>query len=167
MGAPLARSVRYAETRGYEWNYEIIGAWRYRDYLVRAFNSDVPYDQLIREHIAGDLLEKPRIKQAERINESVIGTAFYRLGEAGHDDCTMFREIALDVVDSQIDTVTRAFQGMTVSCARCHNHKLDPIPTEDYYGLYSVLNSSRAVTHTVDLPNTNEKRLARLKSLKR
>jgi len=159
--------VRYAETRGYEWNYEIVGAWRYRDYLVRAFNADVPYDQLIREHIAGDLLEKPRTNTVERINESIIGTAFYRLGEAGHDDCTMFREIALDVVDSQIDTVTRAFQGMTVSCARCHNHKLDPIPTEDYYGLYSVLNSSRAVTHTIDLPNVNEKPLLRLRSLKR
>lgn len=158
--------VRYGETRGYEWNYEIIGAWRYRDYLVRALNGDVPYDQLLREHIAGDLLKNPRINAAEQINESVIGTAFYRLGEAGHDDCVMFREIALDVVDNQIDTLTKAFQGMTVSCARCHNHKLDPIPTEDYYGLYSILNSSRAVTHTLDLPNRNAPLLSRLRELK-
>ena len=78
--------VRYGETRGYEWNYEITGAWRYRDYMIRALNSDVPYDQLIREHVAGDLLKSPRINAAEQLNESIIGTAFYRLGEAGHDD---------------------------------------------------------------------------------
>lgn len=158
--------VRYGETRGYEWNYEIVGAWRYRDYLIRALNADVPYDQLVREHIAGDLLTKPRVNPAEHINESVIGTAFYRLGEAGHDDCAMFREIALDVVDNQIDTLTKTFQGLTVACARCHNHKLDPIPTEDYYGLYSILNSSRAVTHTIDLPDANAEALARLRAIK-
>lgn len=72
--------MRFGETHGYEWNYEIIGPWRYRDYLIRAFNSDVPYDQLVREHIAGDLLQKPRINLQERINESVIGTTSFRLG---------------------------------------------------------------------------------------
>jgi hypothetical protein len=159
--------VRYGETRGYEWNYEIIGAWRYRDYLIRAFNSDVPYDQFVREHIAGDLLERPRINVEDRINESVIGTAFYRLGEAGHDDCVMFREIALDVVDNQIDTLTKTFQGLTVSCSRCHDHKLDPIPSEDYYGLYSILNSSRPVTHTIDTAEVNAAPLDHLRVLKR
>jgi hypothetical protein len=158
--------VRYGETRGYEWNYEIIGAWRYRDYLIRAFNADVPYDQLVREHIAGDLLEKPRTSPAEQLNESIIGTAFYRLGEAGHDDCVMFRDIALDVVDNQIDTLTKTFQGLTVSCARCHNHKLDPIPTEDYYGLYGILNSSRVVTHTIDLPAITAKPISTLEEIK-
>jgi mono/diheme cytochrome c family protein len=147
--------VRYGETRGYEWNYEILGAWRYRDYLIRAFNADVPYDQLVREHIAGDLLPSPRIDTAERINESIIGPAFFRLGEAGHDDCIQFREIATDVIDNQIDTLTKTFQGLTVSCARCHNHKLDPIPTEDYYGLYGVLNSSHHVTRSLDTPAAN------------
>ena len=158
--------VRFGETRGYEWNYEIIGAWRYRDYLIRAFNSDVPYDQLVREHIAGDLVARPRINTEAGINESVIGTTFYRLGEAGHDDCIMFREIALDVIDNEIDTLTKTFQGLTVSCARCHDHKLDPIPTEDYYGLYSILNSSRVVTHTIDTPQVNADRITRLKQLK-
>jgi len=140
--------VRYGETRGYEWNYEVLGAWRYRDYLIRAFQQDVPYNQFVREHIAGDLLERPRVVNG--VNESILATAFYRLGEAGHDDCIQFREISLDVVDNQIDTVTKAFQGMTVACARCHAHKLDPIPTEDYYGLFGVLNSSRAQTHTAN-----------------
>lgn len=158
--------ARYGETRGYEWNYEILGAWRYRDYLVRAFQADVPYDQLIREHIAGDLLAKPRINAAEQLNESVIGPAFFRLGEAGHDDCIAFREIATDVIDNQIDTLTKTFQGMTVSCARCHNHKLDPIPTEDYYGLYSILNSSQQVTQTIDAPSVNADKIAKLRALK-
>ena len=158
--------VRYGETRGYEWNYEIIGAWRYRDYLIRAFNQDVPYDQLVREHIAGDLLDEPRINHDEQINESVIGTAFYRLGEAGHDDCIKFRGIALDVMDNGIDTLTKTFQGLTVSCARCHDHKLDPIPTEDYYGLYGILNSSRVVTHSIDTPEVNRDAIAKLKRLK-
>ncbi len=156
--------VRYAETRGYEWNYEIVGAWRYRDYVVRAFNDDVPYDQLVREHIAGDLLEEPRINQSQNINESVIGTAFYRLGEAGHDDCVRFREIALDVVDNEIDVLSKTFQGLTVACARCHDHKLDPIPTTDYYGLYSILNSSRVTTHTIDADGAFDSQLSELRS---
>ena len=158
--------VRYAETRGYEWNYEIVGAWRYRDYLIRAFNADVPYDQLIREHLAGDLLAKPRLNAAEQINESVIGTAFYRLGEAGHDDCIQFREIALDVIDNQIDTLTKAFQGLTVACARCHDHTLDPIPTVDYYALYGILNSSRPVVRSIDSASVNEAPLVRLETLR-
>ena len=143
--------VRYAETYGYEWNFEIRGAWRYRDYLIRAFNSDVPYDQFVREHIAGDLIDKPRTRGDGKYNESVVGTTFFRLGEMGHDDCIQFRELRTDVVDNQIDTLTKAFQGVTVSCARCHDHKIDPIPTEDYYALYGILNSSRPVTRTLNL----------------
>ena len=159
--------MRFGETRGYEWNYEITGAWRFRDYIIRALNADVPYDQLIREHIAGDLLSKPRINVAEQLNESIIGTAFYRLGEAGHDDCIQFRELATDVVDNQIDTLTKAFQGVTVSCARCHDHKIDPIPTEDYYSLYGILNSSRQVTHSIDTPVVNGAPITRLRALKK
>ncbi len=158
--------VRFAETRGYEWNYEIAGAWRYRDYLIRAFNADLPYDQFIREQIAGDLLPQPRRNAAEGINESVIGTAFYRLGEAGHDDCIQFREIALDVIDNQIDTLTKGFLGLTVACARCHDHKLDPIPTKDYYGLYGILNSSRPVVRPIDDAEARRPLLDRLRELR-
>lgn len=159
--------VRFGETLGYEWNYEVLGAWRYRDYLIRAFNTDVPYDQLVREHIAGDLLSNPRINPQSRINESLIGTAFFRLGEAGHDDCVEFREICLDQVDNQIDTLGKAFQGLSVSCARCHDHKVDPIPTADYYALQGVLLSSRPVTHTLSTPaqfRGHRERLLALKS---
>src|SRR5262249_32464102 len=144
--------MRFAETFGNDWNYEIKGAWLYRDYLIRAFNEDVPYDQLIREHFAGDLLEKPRLNAREGINESILGTSFLRLGELGHDDCIRFRQIRTDVVDNQIDTLGKAFQGLTVACARCHDHKLDPIPTSDYYGLYGVLTSSRMVMRNASLP---------------
>lgn len=158
--------VRFAETYGYEWNYETLGAWHYRDYLIRAFNQDLPIDQLIREHIAGDLLAKPRLNPQLNINESVIGTMFYRLGEMGHDDCVEFRELRTDVVDNQIDTLTKAFQGLTVSCARCHDHKLDPIPTEDYYALYGVITSARQVTKSLDLPAVHQPAMERLRALK-
>ncbi len=158
--------VRYAETYGYEWNYEIHGAWRYRDYLIRAFNTDVPYDQFVREHIAGDLLDKPRTRDNGKWNESAVGTTFFRLGEMGHDDCIQFREIRTDVVDNQIDTMTKAFQGVTVSCARCHDHKIDPIPTEDYYALYGILNSSRPITRTLNMRGPGEAARASLVQLK-
>ena len=158
--------VRFGETLGNDWNYENNGAWLYRDYLIRAFNADVPYDQLIREHIAGDLLEDPRIGSDQTTNESLIGTFFFRLGEQGHDDCTMFREVRTDVVDDQIDTLGKAFQGLTIACARCHDHKLDPIPTADYYGLYGVLDSSRMVTRTVDTHDRDADVKRRLRALK-
>jgi len=140
--------VRFAETYGYEWNFEIQGAWRYRDYLIRAFNDDLPFPQFIREHIAGDLLPNARPQAA-------IGTMFFRLGEMGHDNCNQFRELRTDVVDNQIDTLSKAFQGLTVSCARCHDHKIDPIPTEDYYALYGIISNSRPVNRTIGPPPPN------------
>ena len=158
--------MRFAETFGNDWNYELLGASHYRDYLIRAFNKDLPYNDFIREHIAGDLLPKPRINTEEGINESEIGTTSFRLGELGHDDCIRFRQIRTDVVDNQIDTLGKAFQGLTIACARCHDHKLDPIPTADYYALYGVLTSSRMVTRTVDLDDTNAATKQRLAAMK-
>ncbi len=158
--------MRFAETFGNDWNYEIKGSWLYRDYLIRAFNNDVPYNQLVREHLAGDLLAKPRINAKDGINESIIGTEFLRFGELGHDDCVRFRQIRTDVVDNQIDTLGKAFQGLTIACARCHDHKLDPIPTRDYYGIYGALTSSRMVMRNAGLPeaaNNTKQRLAQLK----
>lgn len=148
--------VRYAETWGYEWNHLVREAWRYRDYLIRAFNQDLPYDQFIREHIAGDLLDPPRANETLGINESLIGGAFYRFGETGHDDCVLYPEISLDVMDNQIDTLSKAFQAQTVACSRCHNHKIDDIPQTDYYGLLGVMASSRQVIRTLDLPHRQD-----------
>lgn len=159
--------VRFAETYGFEWNFEIRDAWRYRDYLVRAFNANVPYDQLVREHLAGDLLVEPRINRQLGINESVIGTAFYRFSETGHDDCVMFPAIRFDALDSQIDTLSKAFQAATISCARCHDHKIDAISTADYYALVGILESSRPVVHTIDFVERFSEPMSKLRELKR
>jgi hypothetical protein len=158
--------VRFTETHGNEWNYEVHHAWRYRDYLIRALNADVPYDQLIREHVAGDLLAQPRWSVAEHTNESVIGTAFYRFGEVNHDDCIGLREIGYDLLDNRLDTLTKAFQATTVACARCHDHKIDAVSMRDYYALLGVLRSSRLVSHPLDAPQVNAEPLARLRELK-
>lgn len=155
--------VRFGETHGYEWNYQLRDPWRYRDYLIRAFNKDVPYNQFVMEHIAGDLLPRPRVNTAEGINESSIGTAFYRFGEVGHDN---FREIGYDVIDNQIDTLSKAFQATTLACARCHDHKLDAISSRDYYAMFGILSSSRQVIHTMDLPENNTKTVQELKKIK-
>ena len=98
--------VRFTETHGNEWNYDVPYAWRYRDYVIRALNDDVPYDQFVREHIAGDLLQEPRWNHQGKFNESVIGTSFYRFGEVGHDSCVLFGIIGYDIADNQVDTKT-------------------------------------------------------------
>ena len=158
--------VRFSETHGNEWNYEVHHAWRYRDYLIRAFNDDVPYDQFIREHIAGDLLTHPRWNEADQFNESVIGTGFYRFGEVNHDDCISLRSIGYDLADNQIDTLTKAFQATTVACARCHHHKLDAVSSEDYYALLAIVRSSRTVSHCIDSPEVNAAQKKRMQELK-
>jgi hypothetical protein len=141
--------VRYAETFGHEFDYPLPNAWRYRDYVIRAFNADVPYDQFIREHLAGDLLENPRRDPATGLNESAIATGFFWFGQQVHSPVDI-KAHQLDVIDNQIDTLTRGFQALTVSCARCHDHKFDAISTKDFYALYGVLASSRYSQSEVD-----------------
>lgn len=143
--------VRYAETMGHEFDYQIPFAWRYRDYVVRALNQDVPYDQLVREHISGDLLPTPRLRPDTGTNESVIGTGFYWLGQQVHSPVDIEMN-QLDVIDNQIDVLSKTFLGMTVSCARCHDHKFDAISTKDFYAFYGVLSSSRYHEAAIDAP---------------
>jgi len=133
--------VRYAETYGHEFDYPIPHASEYRDYLIRAFNADVPYDSLIREHIAGDLLDEPRLHPERQTNESVIGTGFWWLGEATHAPVDV-RGDAAGRLDNQIDVMGKSFLGLTIGCARCHDHKFDAISTADYYALWGFLKSS-------------------------
>lgn len=133
--------VRYAETRGHEFDYEISDAWQYRDYVIRALNADVPYDQFVREHIAGDLLTKPRLNPEKGFNESILGTGFWFLGEWVHSPVDT-RKDESDRFDNMIDVMSKAFLGVTVSCARCHDHKFDAISTKDYYSLCGFLQSS-------------------------
>lgn len=134
--------VRFAEYKGHEFDYPVIGAWQYRDYLIRAFNQDVPYDQFITEQLAGDLLESPRINPENGLNESIHGTQFYTFSENKHSPVSIKQEEA-DMFDNMIDVTTKTFQSLTVACARCHDHKFDPIPTTDYYSLYGIFESTR------------------------
>ena len=134
--------VRYADTRGHEFDYKVVGAWQYRDYLIRAFNQDVPYNQMILEQLAGDLLPEPRLNLLSGFNESVIGTAFYCLSEGKHSPVDL-RIDQSERIDNIIDVTSKTFQALTVACAKCHDHKFDPIPTTDYYSMYGMIESTR------------------------
>jgi len=134
--------VRYGETLGHEFDYPLHHASRYRDYVVRAFNADVPYDRFVREHIAGDLLTDPRRHPADGTNESILGTGFWFLGELKHAPVDVKGEEA-GIIDNQLDVFSKTFLALTVSCARCHDHKFDAITAQDYYALAGYLQSSR------------------------
>ncbi len=133
--------VRYAESRGHEGDYTIANAWRYRDYLIRAFNADVPYDQFVREHLAGDLLDQPRLDPKTGANESVLATGWPFLGEEVHSPVDI-RQDETDRIDNKIDVLGKTFLGLTIACARCHDHKFDAISQKDYYALSGFFQSS-------------------------
>ncbi|MFN0170301.1 MAG: PSD1 and planctomycete cytochrome C domain-containing protein [Bryobacteraceae bacterium] len=158
--------VRYSDTYGYEWDIPAKGAWRYRDYLIRAFNGDVPWDQLVREQIAGDLLPHPRVNPADQINESMAGPMFFQMGENRHGDSLQFNGIHQEMLNNKIDAFSKAFQAATVGCARCHDHRLDAISQRDYYALGGMFMSARWVTNTLDLPDRNRDLAGQLETMK-
>jgi hypothetical protein len=133
--------VRYADSHGSEGDPQIPFAYRYRDYLIRAFNEDLPYDRFVREHVAGDLLE-PRLDAEGRLNESILATAHWRLVYHGYLPTDPLDE-KVRFVDDQINVLGKAFQAQTISCARCHDHKFDAISQADYTALFGVLASCR------------------------
>ena len=155
--------MRYAETHGSEGDPEIREAWRYRDYIIRAFNDDVPVDQLIREHIAGDLLPKQRMN-SDGFSESILGTANLRLVEHGFQPIDTLDD-QVKAIDNQIDVVSKAFQGLTISCARCHDHKFDAVSQHDYYALYSIFASVRPAQVTIDSLELQAKNRSALEKL--
>ncbi|MGL6073783.1 MAG: PSD1 and planctomycete cytochrome C domain-containing protein [Fimbriiglobus sp.] len=130
--------VRYAESCGHEYDYEFEGAWRYRDYLVRAFNTDLPYDRFVREHVAGDLLP-PRVVNGR--SENLLATAWWALQEQAAAPVDLPNDEA-ERLDNQIDTLGKTFNALTVGCARCHDHKFDPMRTKEYYGLFGIAAAS-------------------------
>jgi len=130
--------ARYAESSGLSRNMLYPMAWRYRNYVIRAFNTDKPYDQFVREQIAGDLL--PHDSPAQR-DEQTMGTAFLTIGPKTLNEGGI-EQFNYNVADDQIDATTRAFLGLTAACARCHDHKYDPISTRDYYALAGIFLSS-------------------------
>jgi hypothetical protein len=125
--------VRYAETEGYEYDRHVPDAWRYRDYVIDSFNRDKPYDQFLREQIAGDEI-------SPQDHEALTATIFFRLGpvrrNAGNPDIALSRN---EVLTERTDIIGAAILGLTVGCARCHNHKLEPISQRDYYRLQAYL----------------------------
>lgn len=130
--------ARYADSNGLEVNTPFQNAYRYRDYVIAAFNNDKPYDQFIREQLAGDLMPTTTVEDQ---HEKWIATGFLVLGPKAFND-PMREKLIADVVDEQIDVTTKAFLGLTVACARCHDHKFDPIPTRDYYALAGIFRST-------------------------
>lgn len=156
--------VRFAETHGHEFDFDMPNAYRYRDYVVRALNADLPYDKFVIEHLAGDLLSPPRRNPLDGTNESIIGTGFFFFGEAKHSPVDV-RQDEADRMDNQIDVLAKTFLGLTVSCARCHDHKFDAISTEDYYALAGYLQSSRYQQAFIDPPQMFERPVAELSAI--
>ena len=134
--------ARYADSNGLDENLVYQNAYRYRDYVIEAFNKDKPYDRFIREQLAGDLL--PGARDEATVYEQQIATGFLSLGPKmlAEDDPV---KMEMDIVDEQLDTVGRAFMGLTIGCARCHDHKFDPITTADYYSLAGIFKSSKTI----------------------
>jgi len=134
--------VRYADSVGRTWNSPFLYAWRYRDWVIDSFNEDKPFSLFAAEQIAGDLL--PARTVAEK-RSRLTGTGFLALGSLPLQE-SQSEQFALDRVDDQIDVTTRVFLGLTVACARCHDHKTDPIAQRDYYALAGIFYSSETLS---------------------
>lgn len=134
--------ARFAESTGGGRSMMLPDAWRFRDYVIASFNNDKPFDQLIREHLAGDLL--PAGSDAQH-DEQVIGVGYLMLGAINYEEQDK-EQLRMDVVDEQIDSMGRTFLGMTLGCCRCHDHKFDPVPTTDYYALAGIFRSTKSLT---------------------
>jgi hypothetical protein len=135
--------ARYAESNGDDGlgrNATFPHAWRYRDYVIDSFNNDLPYNRFLTEQIAGDLLPA---KNATERNRQLIATGFLAIG--AKPAAAMNKNFQMDIVDDQINVVTTAAMGLSVSCARCHDHKHDPIPTRDYYALAGIFTNTRTL----------------------
>ncbi len=133
--------IRFSESEGFEYDRELPGAWRFRDYVIRSINEDKPFDQFITEQLAGDEREDPK-------QDQLIAAGFHRFGpvrrNAGNPDIALSRN---EVLTERTDIIGSAFMGLTMGCARCHDHKLDPISHEDYYSLQAFVASTQELNH--------------------
>ncbi|HKB04546.1 MAG TPA: DUF1553 domain-containing protein [Gemmataceae bacterium] len=136
---------RYAESCGKTANFNFPHAWRYRDYVIAAFNTDKLFDRFVREQLAGDLL--PAANDKEKADHT-IATGFLAIGPKALNERNGL-QFELDVADEQIDVTTQAFLGITAACARCHDHKFDPIPQHDYYALAGIFRSTETCYGTI------------------
>jgi len=149
--------ARYADTNGQDENKVMANAWRYRDWVIQAFNRNLPVDLFITQQLAGDLLPTPA--KASDAADAITATGFLVLGPkmlAEQDK----PKLMMDIIDEQIDTVGRAFLGLTLGCARCHDHKYDPIPTRDYYALAGIFKSTRTMENLAFVSKFHERVIA-------
>ena len=128
--------VRYADSAGFANDYARPNAWRYRDYVIRAFNNDKPYDEFVREQVAGDELDS-------NDPEKLVATGFLRMGPWEQTSMSVFRITRQQWLDDVTDSVGQTFLGHALQCAKCHDHKFDPIPTRDYYSMMAVFSTTQ------------------------
>jgi len=138
--------ARFAESSGGGRTLLFKDAWRYRDYVIEAFNADRPFDQFLREQIAGDLLPW---NSAEERRRQITATAYLALGPTNYEEQDK-QQLRFDIIDEQLDTLGKSLLGMTIGCARCHDHKFDPIPAEDYYAMAGIFASTRTLFNYTD-----------------
>jgi len=148
--------ARFADSNGMDENLAYANAWRYRDWVIKSFNDNKPYDQFVREQIAGDLY--PSESEAERADR-LTGTGFMIVGPKmlAEDDPVKMR---MDIIDEQLDTIGQAFMGLTLGCARCHDHKFDPITAGDYYGLAGIFYSTKTMQNFSVVARWHERPIA-------
>jgi cytochrome c553 len=180
--------VRYAESRGHEFDYDVPNPWHYRDYVIQAINGDLPYDEFVVEHVAGDLVEqgleasgKRLEKEGRRAADSVthllpltsrlsqsahpsVATGFWYLGEWVHSPVDI-RKDETDRVDNMLDVFGKTFLGLTLGCARCHDHKFDPISQKDYYALAGYIQSTSYAQRPFEVLDHNRRIQAQLREL--
>ncbi len=142
--------VRYADSAGFANDYTRPNAWRYRDYVVRAFNKDKPYDQFVREQIAGDEIDSDD-------PENLIATGFLRMGPWEQTSMSVFRETRQMWLDDVTDSVGQAFLAHAMQCAKCHDHKFDPVPTRDYYSMMAVFTTTQFADRDVPFLSVENK----------
>ncbi len=149
--------ARYADTNGQDENKVMANAWRYRDWVIRSFNANQPYDRFVVDQLAGDLLDRKGVPESQ-VFERSMATGFLVLGPkmlAEQDK----PKLVMDMVDEQIDVVSRAFLGLTMSCARCHDHKFDPISAQDYYAMAGIFRSTKTLENLAFVSKFNERRI--------
>jgi len=149
--------ARYADTNGQDENKVMANAWRYRDWVIRSFNANQPYDQFVVDQLAGDLLDRKGVPESQ-VFDRWMATGFLVLGPkmlAEQDK----PKLVMDMVDEQIDVVGRAFLGLTMSCARCHDHKFDPISAQDYYAMAGIFRSTKTLENLAFVSKFNERRI--------
>ena len=144
--------ARYADSNGLDENRAYVHAFNYRDYVIRVFNRGTPFDQFLKEQLAGDLLPNPDTDPIERLasrTDRTLATGFLSIGPKGLREVDGTK-MEMDIIDDQVATVSKAFMALTFECARCHDHKFDPISTQDYYALAGIFRSTRTMTQIID-----------------